>query len=262
MIPRQNNFNFPINNQINPISNNINQNQLNRNINNSNNNRLNQNERIILLSENSNKFFIVSFYPNKTVCFTLLLLNIIICGTGTLLLGFKNSSFYEVLLGIIQFFGCFTFFIKGIDTEKTHYLFDIKVNKFSFYYLICTSLLFYLSSIYIGIFHNFIFFNVRITKMNENKKKGICIILLNLITGGLGTLLYGFLMKNIDCLYRLKVWFFGIVQVCGFIILVLGFSLIGNINKIIDIILILVGFMGYITSIAIGIKFYKKISVS
>ena len=35
--------------------------------------------------------------------------------------------------------------------------------------------------------------------MTENKEKGICILLLNLITGGLGTILYGVLIKNMDC---------------------------------------------------------------
>ena len=259
MVPRINNLNIP---NINPNQNmnNINLNP-NRNIQNMNRNNLSQNElRLYQLSENTNKCFIVLFNPNKAVCFTLFLLNIIICGTGTLLLGFKNGSLYEVLLGIIQFFGFYSFFFKGIDTKRTNNIFKINVNKFISYYLISVSVLLYLSAIYTGIFHNFIFFNVRITKMNANKRKGICIILLNLITGGLGTLLYGFLMKDIDCFKRLKIWLVGIVQICWFIIFLFAFSLIGNINKIILVILFFIGGLGYITSICIGIKCYKLIT--
>ena len=244
MAPRANNSN---NDQINHNFNSLNSNQnnriifnLNNNINSSNSNVLNHNDiQLNILSENSNNFFIVLFNPNKIICIILLLLNIIISGSGTLLIGFKNCSLYDNLLGIIQFFGCYLSFLKGLDAKKTLYIKNIRINPFLGIYLIILSLLFYLSSIYIGIFHNFIFFNPRRIKINENKEKGICIIILNSITGGLGTLLYGFLIKNSDFLNRIKFWLMGLVQICGFIIFILAFSLISKTNTIILIIFFL-----------------------
>ena len=122
-------------------------------------------------------------------------------------------------------------FLEGLSIRKYHYIYYVRINSFLFAYLIILSILFYLSSIYVGIFHNFVFYNPSKTTMTENKEKGICILLLNLITGGLGTILYGVLIKNMDCFNRLKVWLIGIVQICGFAIFILAFTFIGTINK-------------------------------
>ena len=146
--------------------------------------------------------------------------------------------------------------------KKYHYIYNVKINSFLSLYLIILSALFYLSSIYVGIFHNFVYYNTRKTTMTENKEKGICIIMLNLLTGGLGTVLYGVLMKDLNYFVIIKFWIVGIVQIIGFIILVLCFTFIGTINKIILIIFFCFGIIGYTTSICFGIKYYKNISNS
>lgn len=271
MVPQLNHLNNnQNNNHINQNLNPINSVQSNRiirnlynNINSSNSNVLNHNDnQLNIFSDNSNNFFIFLFKPNKITCLLLLFLNIVVSGLGTLLIGFKNCSLYDFLLGIIQFFGCYLSFLKGLDIQKTRYIYNIKINSFLGIYLIILSLLLYLSSIYIGIFHNFIFFNPRRIKMNENKEKGICIIILNFMTGGLGTLFYGILIRNSDFFNRIKNCLVGLVQICGFIIFILAFSLISQINIIILIILFFIGAVGYITSIIIGIKCYEIINIS
>ena len=272
MVPRPNNIN---NNNIN----NNNNNQSNRNLNeqnlgNNNNNRiinnLNNNANILnhneiylnIIADNSNNKFILLFNPNKFICFILLFLNIVISGLGTFIIGIKNCCLYNFILGIIQFFGFFGSILESFKIKNSFYFLRYKVNSFLYIYLIIIAILFYLSSIYVGIFHNFLFFNPRTTNINENKQKGIGIILLNLISGGLGTLLYGFLVKDDDCFNRMKIWLIGIVQISGFAILILAFSLIGNIHKIILIIFFFIGAMGYLTSIIIGVRCYRRILVS
>ena len=254
MVPRLNNINS-LDNNINQNSNDMNSNQNTRNVinaNNSNSNILNHNNiQLNILSDNTNNFFIILFNPNKAICFIILFLNIIVSGLGTILIAFKNCSLYDFLLGILQFFGCYYCFFKGIESKKYYNILYFRTNSLLSIYFIIIAILMYLSSIYAGIFHNFIFFNQRRIKINENKEKGICILFFNLLTGGVGTLLYGFLMQNIDFFYRIRIWFTGIVQIGGFIILILAFSLIGKINKTILIILFIVGIMGYITSICI-----------
>ena len=273
MAPRLNNIRIEDNSQNNQnIFNHLNNgsiNQNNRSINNINNNNnhhsniLNHNDiHLDIIAQNSNNCFIILFNPNKIICIILLLLNILVSGLGTVIIGFKNCSLYDFILGFIQFFGCYSLLIKGIELKKTQNVFNVKINSFLSFYLIILALLFFINSIYVGIFHNFIFFNPRITKITENREKGICILLLNFVTGGLGTLLYGFLSKNEDCFNRIKTWVVGIVQISGFIIFLFVFSLIGKINKIILIILFFIGGIGYLTSICIGFKCYKKISMS
>ena len=274
MAPRINNIQIEDNSQNNQnIFNNLNNgsiNQNNRSNNNINNNNNHHHSNILyntdinlnIIAENTNKIFIFLYNPNKITCIILLLLNILVAGLGTFIISCKNCSLYDFLLGFIQFFCCYSLLLKGIEIKETHNLFNVKINLFLSIYLIVLAILFYMSSIYVGIFHNFIFFNPRITKITENREKGICIIFLNLVTGGLGTLLYGFLSKNEDCFNRIKIWGVGIVQICGFIMFIFAFSLIGKVNRIILIILFFIGGIGYLTSICIGIKCYKKISIS
>lgn len=262
MVPRINNINLNNNINNNQIQNNHNVRNINhRNINNTNILSYNQ---ILLnnLAERSNNKLIVIYNPNKCICFFILLLNIIISGLGTLMISIRNCSLYDFSLGCIQFLGTYFFFLEGLSIRKYRYIYYVRINSFLFAYLIILSILFYLSSIYVGIFHNFVFYSPRRTTMTENKEKGICILLLNLITGGLGTILYGFLVKNMDCFNRLKVWLIGIVQICGFAIFILAFTFIGTINKMMLIIFFFIGIMGYITSICIGMKCYQKISNS
>jgi len=263
MVPRINNININNNNNnnIQRQNNHIVRNVNHRNINNTN---ILSHNQILLnnLAERSNNKLIVIYNPNKCICFIILLLNIIISGLGTLMISIRNCSLYNFSLGSIQFLGTYFFFLEGLSIRKRHYIYYVRINSFLFIYSIFLSILFYLSSIYVGIFHNFVFFSPRRTTMTKNKEKGICIIVLNLITGGLGTILYGVLIKNMECFNRIKIWFIGIVQICGFAIFVLGFACLGTISKMILVIFFFIGVMGYITSICIGIKCYHKISDS
>jgi len=262
MVPRINNVN--LNNRVNNNQRQNNHNARNANHLNINNNNILPYNQIMLniLSENSNNKLIIIFSPNKCICFIILILNIIISGLGTLMLSIRNCSLYDFALGFIQFFGSYFLLLEGLSIRKYRYIYYVKINSFLFVYLIILSILFYLSSIYVGIFHNFVYYSPRRTTMTRNKEKGICIILLNLLTGGLGTILYGILIKNMDCFNRIKVWVVGIVQICGFAIFILAFSFIGTINKIMLIIFFFIGIMGYITSICIGMRCYGKISNS
>ena len=256
MVPRIINDN--IHNNQNIMQNLNNQNHNNNNI--SNQNILNHNDiQLNILAQNNNNFFIILYSPNKTVCIIFLILNIFICGFGTILIGLKNCSLYIFILGIIQFSGYFLFF-QGFNIKKMHIMFNTKINSCLSIYIIILALLLFLSSIYCGIFHNFLFFNPIRTKITKNKEKGICIIYLNLITGGLGTILYGFLAKNQDCFSRFKILIIGVVQIWGFIILLFAFSLIGAINHIMLTIFFFIGGIGYLSSIIIGKKCYNKIS--
>ena len=202
------------------------------------------------------------FNPNKCFCFAILILNILVSGLGTFIIGFKNCSFYDFILGIIQFFICYFPIINGIRLKKKIQFIGYRMNSFMFIYLIIIGVLFYLSSIYTGIFHNFIFFNPRTTGITGNKQKGSGVLLLNLITGGLGTIVYGFIINNIECFNRIKIWLIGIIQIFGFVILITAFSLIGYIDKILLIVLFFIGGMGYLTSICIGMRCYKTLSIS
>jgi hypothetical protein len=223
------------------LNNNNNQSQNNHIVRNDNNLNINNNNilsynQILLnnLAERTSNKLIVIYNPNKYICFIILLLNIVIPGLGTLMISIRNCSLYDFSLGCIQFLGSYFFFLEGLSIRKYHYIYFVRINSFLFAYLIILSILFYLSSIYVGIFHNFVFYNPRKTTMTENKEKGICILLLNLITGGLGTTVI--LIKNMDCFNRLKVWLIGIVQICGFAIFILAFTFIGTINKMMLII--------------------------
>ena len=258
---RHNNPNAMI---IDNINNNINNDNNNNNIinNNINNNILpnNQNSLNELSEKTSNKLMII-FRPNKAICFIIFLLNIIISGSGTFMIFFKNCSLYDFALGLIQSFGSYFLLLEGLSMKKYHYIYDIKINSFLSLYLVILSAIFYLSSIYVGIFHNFVYYNTRKTTMTESKEKGICIIVLNLLTGGLGTVLYGVLKKDLNYFGIIKIWIAGIIQIIGFVIFILAFTFI-TINKIILIIFFCIGILGYITSILIGIKCYKNISNS
>ena len=100
----------------------INIRESNRNITQSNNySRYRQNVRdmqIQILSQNSDKYFIVLFHPNKFVCFATLLANVLMAGLGTLIIGMKNLNLYEFFLSIIQFCFCYPFVSKAFEIKK------------------------------------------------------------------------------------------------------------------------------------------------
>ena len=239
----------------------INIRESNRNISQSNNySRYRPNVRdvqIQILSQNSDKYFIVLFHPNKFVCFATLLANILMTGLGTLILGMKNLNLYEFFLSIIQFCFCYPFVSKAVEIKKNKKFDTFEVNSFLWIYLLCISFIFYLSSIYVGIFHNFIFYNPRKIK---NKEKGICIIILNIIVGGIGTLFYGIVGDGIELCERIKFLIIGIFQACGFSVFILSISIYNYVKLGTFIVLFIIGLFSYSTSIYSAFRFYKNIS--
>ena len=235
--------------------------QSNRSMNHSNIGYINrQSERDIqlnALSQNTNNTFIILFHPNKFICFAILLCNLLISGLGTLILGVKNMNLYDFFLSIMQFCFCYPFLSRALDIKKKKYLNDFKVNSFLWIFLICIASIFYLSSIYIGIFHNFIYFNPRKIK---NKEKGITIIILNILMGGIGTIFYGIIAEGINCCQRIRMWIVGITQIFAFMFLIITISIFKELKVGIFVIFIIIGSLFYITSVFLGFRLYKRIT--
>ena len=209
------------------------------------------------LSQNNDNTFIILFHPNKFICFAILLSNILISGLGTLILGVKNLNLYDFFLSIMQFCFCYPFLSRALDIKKKKYYNDFKVNSFLWIFLICIASIFYLSSIYIGIFHNFIYFNPRKIK---NKEKGITIIILNSLMGGIGTIFYGIIAEGINCCQRIRMWIIGITQIFAFMFLIITISIFKELKLGIFVIFLIIGISCYFTSIILGIKLYKRIT--
>ena len=235
--------------------------QSNRSMNHSNIGYINrQSERDIQLndlSQNTDNTFIILFHPNKFICFAILISNLLISGLGTLILGVKNMNLYDFFLSIMQFCFCYPFLSRALDIKKKKYFNDFKVNSFLWIFLICIASIFYLSSIYIGIFHNFIYFNPRKIK---NKEKGITIIILNILMGGIGTIFYGIIAEGINCCQRIRMWIVGITQIFAFMFLIITISIFKELKVGIFVIFIIIGSLFYLTSVFLGFRLYKRIT--
>ena len=209
------------------------------------------------LSQRSDHIFIFLFHPNKFICFATLFVNVLISGFGTLILGVKNLNLYEFFLSLMQFGFSYPFFFKAFEIKRKKIFNNLEVNSFLWIYLIIVGGIFYLSSIYMGIFHNFIFFNPRKIK---NKEKGICIIILNLIISGLGTVFFGIIAEGISCCERIKMWIMGIVQIFVFISLILNISSYSSIKLGFFVTILIFGILCYSTSVYYAIRIYKKVT--
>ena len=209
------------------------------------------------LSQNTDNTFIILFHPNKFICFVILLANLLISGLGTLILGVKNLNLYDFFLSIMQFCFCYPFLSRALDIKKKKYFNDFKVNSFLWIFLVFIAFVFYLSSIYIGIFHNFVYFNPRKIK---NKEKGITIIILNTLIGGIGTIFYGIIAEGIDCCQRIRMWIMGITQVFAFMFLIITISIFKELKVGIFVIFIIIGILSYFTSVFLGIRLFKRIT--
>ena len=228
---------------------------LNHNVNIYNNRPNDRDIQLQELSQNNDNTFIVLFHPKKFVCFATLFVNLLISGLGTLILGVKNLNLYEFFLSLMQFCFCYPFLSRALDIKKKKMINNTQVNSFLWIYLLFVASVFYLSSIYIGIFHNFVYFNPRKIK---NKEKGICIIILNILLGGIGTVFYGIIVDGIECCERIRIWIIGICQIFGFMFLIISLSIFTSIKLGLFILFIIIGFVSYSTSIYFGIRKYKK----
>jgi hypothetical protein len=204
--------------------------------------------------------FIILYEPNKIYCIMVLLLNIICCGFGTVLIGLNKKSIFYCLLGIIQCF-CFHFFIVYGFTLKTKKIFGLYPIGFFHYYFKALAFLFYLSSIYISLFRNFIFCNPRKINYNENKEKGCFIFFLNILIGGLGTLFSSILIKingQISICYSLKLIIFGLIQLSGYIFSLFGIALTSEKTNIKIGLFFFYGALCYFFSILVSFRLYKR----
>lgn len=260
------------NNNIYPrrINNNyINNNQNYRSINFYNNIYINTNRNIIIENQNNQNinreifygYFILLYEPNKMFCIIALLLNIIFCGFGTFIIGANKKSKFYMLLGIIQCL-CFYFFIIYDVSLENKTIFGRKPVQFFHHYFKLLASLFYISSIYISFFRNFIFCNPRlISNYNINKEKGIFIIFLNILIGGLGTIFSSLIIhikEQVNKCYNIKLFGYGILQLSGYILSLYGIELIPENKKIIGF-LFLYGGLCYCLSIFTAIKIYKRL---
>ena len=139
----------------------------------------------------------------------------------------KNLNLYEFVLSLVQFGFCYPFISKAINIKKNKKIDKFEVNSFMWIYLLSISFIVYLSSIYVGIFHNFIYINPRKIK---NKEKEISFIILNILIGGIGTIFYGIVAEGIKCCERIKLWIIGFVQFFGFMLLISIISFSNNIK--------------------------------
>ena len=157
---------------------------------------------------------------------------------------------------LFLFFSIYAFSIgiKGVFGRYPH-------PFFKNYFKLLASL-FYLSSIYISLFRNFIFFNPRKINYSVKKEKGIFIIFLNLLIGGSGTIVAGVLLNSTEhnnLCYKIMLIGFGIIQFSGYILSLFGISLIPENKRIIIGFLFFYGGLCYIFSIYTAFKLYKKI---
>ena len=232
---------------------------------NTNRNILNNNQEDIPI--NSEEIlcglFLVAFQPNKLYCIIILLLNIFCCGLGTFLMGLNRRSHFYIFVGFVQCFGFFFFYGFQYSLSKRT-IFGKEPTKFFFIYFKIITVLFYLSSVYIGFFRNFIFCNPRKINYNEKKEKGIISVFLNILISGLGTIVIG-LVRIIrvqgKCANRFKVLLLGIIQLFGYIMFLLGITLINEKRANLAVaFLFLIGIASYCFSIFTAIKYYKKIT--
>ena len=207
--------------------------------------------------------FILYFKPSKMQCVVTLLLNIFICGLGTILLGLNKKSTFYSLFGIIQ---CFSFsflyiYSASIKNQKSKFLWIEPNYYFHFYFKIIAGLL-YLSSIYIGIFRNFLFFNPRIFNYKEKHERGIIIFFLNILIGGLGTIFIGILriVENGSFCHKFKYILYGIIQAMGYLLALFSICLFKSKIKIECIFLLFGGICCYAFSFYTSYKYYKKIT--
>ena len=210
--------------------------------------------------------FILAFQPTKAYCIVSFLLNIFFCGLGTILIGLNKKSIFYTLFGLIQCFCFFFFLLYGVSLNERK-IFGNVPNRFFYIYFKIIYISFYISSIYIGIFRNFLFFNTRKINFNEKKEIGSIIFFLNILIGGIGTLLVAIIRftEPQNLCNAIKNIIYGLIQLGGYILTLLGISLINEKNNNVSFdsydigCFFIVGILCFFFSIYCSYKFFKSL---
>ena len=219
------------------------------------------------ISENDTiccSLFFILFEPSKCFCLIILFMNIFLCGFGTFLLGLGRKKIFYILLGLIQSV-CFFFLYSFEFSKENNKIFGKdKPIFFSIYFRILIAL-FYTTSVYFSFFRNFIFCNTRKINFNEKKEKGIFVFILNILICGLGTILIGIInlcKEEKSFCQKVKTLFFGIIQLIGYVLLLLAITLTrqkGS-SKVGMALLFILGILTYAFSMFTSYKYYKEVT--
>ena len=211
--------------------------------------------------------FFISFEPSKCFCLLIMFVNIFLCGLGTFLMGLGRKKTFYTLLGLMQCVCFFYLYSFEFSNEKNKIFGKDKHIFFSIYFRILISI-FYATSVYFSFFRNFIFCNTRKINFNEKKEKGIFVFILNILICGLGTILMAIInlyKEERTFCQKVKTLLFGIIQLIGYILLLLAITLITqkDSSKIDVAILFIIGILSYVFSMYTSYKYYKElISIS
>lgn len=218
----------------------------------------------IIGNENSYRIngpsFIIKFHPSKYSCFFTIILNCVPGGLGTILLGINRKSMKYIFGGIIQFLLIDFCLIFGILLLNKKEWFKFNYKKVLPIYLLLTSGIFYLFSLYIGIINNFVFINSKKCKKYHRIEIGLFIVILNLIIPGLGSLTIQSIVPD-KCVMKMKRTLSGIGQLSMFIVLFLFFTGISKLNNNLILFLFL-GIVEYLHSIGTSLCFLRNILIS
>ena len=177
-----------------------------------------------------------------------------------MLLGINKKSFKYIIGGIFHFLFIDFFAIIGVILLKKKEWFDIDYKKMLPIYCFIISIFFYLISIYIAFFNNFIFINTKRYIKFHKKEIGIFILLLNIIIPGLGTLMIQSIVPN-RCVIRMKRTLNGIVQLFIFLVLYIYYSgIIKSKENILLFIFLAIG--EYMYTLGTSIFFLRNIIIS
>ena len=249
------NHNYFYNNNNNPII--IRYVSTNRNILERNESNLSENDTICC------SIFYISFEPSKCFCMIIMFVNLFLCGLGTFLMGLGRKKVFYTLLGLIQCVSFFYLYNFEVASEKNKIFGKDKPKFFSIYFRIIISL-FYASSVYLSFFRNFISCNTNKINFSEKKEKGIFVFFLNILISGLGTILIGIIKlykEERNCCQKIKTFLFGIIQLIGYVLLLLAITLItveGS-SKVTLAFLFIAGIFSYIFSMYTSYKYYKEV---
>ena len=176
-----------------------------------NNENQNNNSMIIVNNQNNSPLFIINIFYNECASIFHLIINLILPGIGTIIIGRFTRYYFLIYLGVfhIIFFIIFIMFIFFIDN----------IFLFAYSIFICASI--YLFSIFIGIFNNFYIINTEKSEATLKQNK-IYSLIMNILFGGIGSFIYGFAHIGRNESNKCKYIAFGVIQIVGFSLLIFG----------------------------------------